>query len=98
LLQGKGGHAQRAWWKRTIEERAFPARSRKKKYPVQLQGKEWTQGRLQPIFVSVFPKTKKKKNREKRNMRGGESFANKFQQNSQNLVLVQNNLRSLQIL
>jgi hypothetical protein len=45
-----------------------------------LQRKEWTQGRLQPIFVSVFPKTKKKKNRENRNMRGGENFANKFQQ------------------
>jgi hypothetical protein len=71
---------RRAWWKTRIEERAFPARSRKKKYAVRLHRKEWTQGRLQPVFVPVFPKTKKKKNRENRNMRGGENFANKFQQ------------------
>jgi hypothetical protein len=45
-----------------------------------LQRKEWTEGRLQPDFISVFPKSKKKKNREKRNLRRGESFANKFQQ------------------
>jgi hypothetical protein len=43
------------------------------------QRKEWTQGRLQPVFISVFPKDQKE-DREKRSMRGGESFANKFQQ------------------
>jgi hypothetical protein len=32
------------------------------------------------FYFSFFPKTKNKKNREKRSMRGGESFANKFQQ------------------
>jgi hypothetical protein len=45
-----------------------------------LQRKEWTEGRLQPVFISVFPKIKRKKDREKRNMRRGESFGNKFQQ------------------
>jgi hypothetical protein len=45
-----------------------------------LQRKEWTEGRLQPNFISVFPKIKKKKDREKRNTRRRESFANKFQQ------------------
>jgi hypothetical protein len=33
-----------------------------------------------PFLFQFFPKFKKKKNREKRNMRGGEIFANKFQQ------------------
>jgi hypothetical protein len=71
----------RAGWKTTIEEGAFSCSVKKEKVgcPVARE-RSGPRGDCNPFLFQFFPKTKKKKNREKRSMRGGESFANKFQQ------------------
>jgi hypothetical protein len=75
----EGSHAPRVLsWER-LQGASFSG-SVKKSEMSGCRERSGPRGELQPVFIYVFPKIKKKRDREEKSMRGRESFANKFQQ------------------
>jgi hypothetical protein len=86
MLPG-GGLMPPAWYVgEDAKERAFSS-SVKKNRPPGCRERKWTEERLQPTFIfSFFPRIQRKKDREKRNIGRGNSFANMLQQYFGNLI------------